>query len=53
MSRQHVSADEQAEGVVLACRIMPESDLVLEVLGKMQKCVCTARPIPGPGSADE
>jgi len=50
MSRQHVSADEQAAGIVLACRIMPESDLVLEVLGKMQKCVCKVGPMPGPGS---
>ncbi len=40
MSRQHVSVDEQAGGVVLACRVLPESDLVLSVVGKMQKGVC-------------
>lgn len=40
MSRQHVSVDEQAGGVVLACRVLPKSDLVLSVVGKMHKGVC-------------
>ncbi|MDD2161364.1 2Fe-2S iron-sulfur cluster-binding protein [Pseudomonas sp. MIL19] len=43
MSRSHVSADEQAAGVVLACRVMPHSDLCVQVLGKMKKTVCRAR----------
>jgi len=40
MSRQHVSVEEQACGIVLACRVLPQSDLILEVIGKMQKSVC-------------
>lgn len=35
MSRAHVSAEEEAEGIVLACRIWPESDLVIEAWGKL------------------
>lgn len=49
MSCQHVGAEDLAAGVVLACRVMPESDLVLEVLGRMQKCVCAGRAA---GAAD-
>jgi ferredoxin len=33
MSRDHVSAGEQSEGIGLACRLYPESDLEVEVLG--------------------
>lgn len=46
MSRQHVSPEEQSEGIVLACRVMPRSDISLRVLGKMKKNVdkC-ARPV--------
>lgn len=40
MSRDHVSADDQERGRVLACRIYPRSDLSLRVLGKMHKTVC-------------
>ncbi len=40
MSRAHVSAEEQAEGIVLACRIMPHSDLEVQVIGKMNKALC-------------
>jgi ferredoxin len=32
MSRKHVSAEEQAEGIVLACRVFPRCDLLVEVL---------------------
>lgn len=42
MSRAHVSAEELAAGVVLACRVMPHSDLCVQVLGKMKKTVCKA-----------
>lgn len=30
MSRRHIKDDEQAEGFALACRVLPDSDLVLE-----------------------
>ena len=57
MSQAHVSAEEIATGTVLACRIMPHSDLCLQVIGKMKKTVCRAVPaapaeLPGDG-ADE
>lgn len=42
MSRAHVSEEEQACGAVLACRIMPHSDLSVQVIGKMKKSVCRA-----------
>jgi 3-phenylpropionate/trans-cinnamate dioxygenase ferredoxin reductase subunit len=37
MSRAHVSAEEEARGVVLACRATPCTDIRITVLGKMQK----------------
>ncbi|PUA20741.1 ferredoxin [Glaciimonas sp. PCH181] len=40
MSRAHVSEDEQNRAVVLACRIRPQSDLLVRVVGKMCKSVC-------------
>ena len=40
MSRDHVSAEEEANGIVLACRVKPLSDIRLRVLGKMKKKVC-------------
>jgi ferredoxin len=39
MSRDHVSAEEEAEGCVLACRVKPQSDITLQVVGKMKKNV--------------
>ncbi|SEQ36528.1 2Fe-2S iron-sulfur cluster binding domain-containing protein [Azotobacter beijerinckii] len=45
MSRQHVSADEQEHGTVLACCIQAQSSLSLKVVGKLQKAVCKG-PIP-------
>jgi ferredoxin len=45
MSREYVSADEEAAGIVLACRVRPASDIVLSVVGKMKKNVCR-RPEP-------
>lgn len=41
MSRAHVSAAEEAEGIALACRIFPESDIELAVIGKM-RCALSA-----------
>ena len=43
MSRAHVSAEEEARGSVLSCRIKPTSDLRLHVVGAMKKNVC--RPV--------
>lgn len=30
MSKAHISSEEQASGFALACRVFPESDLVIE-----------------------
>ena len=40
MSRQHVSEADEAAGCVLACRIKPNSDLEVRVVGPMKKTVC-------------
>ncbi|WP_404301315.1 2Fe-2S iron-sulfur cluster-binding protein [Alicycliphilus denitrificans] len=40
MSRAHISAEEEAAGCVLSCRIYPASDLRLNVIGAMKKNVC-------------
>ena len=40
MSREHVSAEDEEEGRLLACRVMPASDVKLKVVGKMKKSVC-------------
>lgn len=39
MSRACVSADELAAGVVLACRVVPRSDIEIEALDRMRRCV--------------
>lgn len=50
MSRAYVSAEEEAAGQVLACRVRPTSDITLRVIGKMAKNVC--RPVvPAFGTA--
>jgi ferredoxin len=46
MSRAHVSAQEEAQGVVLACRVVPAGPLEIEVIGKMKKAIA-ARPWNG------
>lgn len=40
MSRAHVSAEDEAAGCVLSCRVRPASDLSVAVLGQMKKTVC-------------
>ena len=40
MSRDHVSAEDEACGRVLSCCIRPSSDLRVKVIGKMKKNVC-------------
>lgn len=42
MSRAHVSIEEEARGVCLACRVTPLEDVVVEVLGKMSKAFTLA-----------
>ena len=42
MSREHISAEEEAQGCVLACRVKPTSAITLQVVGKMKKNVCRA-----------
>lgn len=39
MSRAHVSEQDEAQGVVLACRVAPLCDIDLEVMGCMKKTV--------------
>ena len=39
MSRAHVSEEEEARGIALACRIVPDEDLEVEVIGKMQRAL--------------
>ena len=39
MSRKHISAEEESEGLVLACRIRPLADIRLQVVGGMRKSV--------------
>ena len=39
MSRAHVSAEEEARGVCLACRVSPLQGVEVEVVGKMQKAL--------------
>ncbi len=41
MSRAHVSIDEEAQGIALACRVIPRSDLTVRVIGKMRKAFGT------------
>jgi ferredoxin len=37
MSRAHVSEQEETQGIVLACRVVPEGAVEIEVVGKMRK----------------
>ncbi|MBB1486969.1 2Fe-2S iron-sulfur cluster-binding protein [Oceanospirillum sediminis] len=43
MSRSHISAEEEQDGRVLACRIYPRSDLNIEIIGKMSQVMTRAR----------
>lgn len=44
MSREHVSAEDEAADRVLACRIRPGSDLTLRIIGKLVKAVVKQQP---------
>ncbi len=37
MSRDYVSVEDEEAGCVLACRVFPNSDLTVSVIGKLQK----------------
>lgn len=37
VSRAHVTAEEEAQGYTLACRVAPDSGVELEVAGKFEK----------------
>ena len=39
MSRAHVSAEEEAQGYVLACRAYPTSDVRLSAVEKFARCI--------------
>lgn len=39
MSRACISAEEEAQGVVLACRVYPRGEMSLTVVGKMCKAI--------------
>ncbi|MEJ8857510.1 2Fe-2S iron-sulfur cluster binding domain-containing protein [Variovorax robiniae] len=39
MSRRHVSAKEEAEGYVLACRAYPQSDLQVQAVATLARCL--------------
>ena len=43
MSREHVSEQEEHARVALACKVFPQTDLRVKVLGKMRKCVVPKR----------
>lgn len=50
ISRAHVSEEELADHITLACRAAPTSDLELEILGKMKKSFlanCGSKPKAG------
>ena len=42
MSRAHISEQDEAQGVVLACRVAPDGDVALEVMGCMKKAITRA-----------
>lgn len=39
MSRVHVSEEEESQGILLACRAMPMSEVELKIIGKMKKII--------------
>lgn len=39
MSREHISVEDEEQGIVLACRAWPKSDIKLGVVGKLQKAL--------------
>jgi len=39
MSRAQVSEQDVAAGIALACKLIPQGDILLRPLGKLQKCL--------------
>ncbi|KPU94334.1 ferredoxin [Variovorax paradoxus] len=39
MSRTHVSEDDEAKGICLACRVTPVSSVEVDVVGKLRKAL--------------
>lgn len=39
MSREQVSMDDERQGVCLACKLFPQADLRLRILGKMRQAL--------------
>lgn len=39
MSRAHISEQDEAQGMVLACRVVPKGDIELDVVGCMKKSI--------------
>lgn len=39
MSRSQISESEQSRNVVLACRVLPTSDMTIDVIGQLSKAV--------------
>jgi len=39
MSRAHVSVEEEAQGICLACRVAPLANVEVEVLGRLKKAL--------------
>lgn len=44
MSRAHISEQDEAQGVVLACRVAPVGDVELDVMGRIKKALVGASP---------
>ena len=43
MSACHVTPEEQAEGYLLACKALPTTNIVVEIIGNIRKKVCEQR----------
>lgn len=54
MSRSHVSAEEEVQGICLACRVAPLESVEVEVLGKMKRALGRALGFQwSPGAASK
>lgn len=42
MSRKHISEDEEAKNIVLACCVYPKSNISLKVIGKLSRNILKA-----------
>jgi len=41
MSRKHISQEEEENGIVLACRVFPKSDMEIKFIAKVKKITYT------------